>query len=290
MGRSIGTMFGALDRKLGPRRRQRAVRGAFLICAAVTLTCASAAFGQTQDPRVVQARKDCLTGQVESGVALLAEVFVETKNANLVYNQARCYEQNGRAVEAINRFREYLRIAKALTAEERAEVDKHIADCRAMKAEQKDAPAPAPDQPSAPPDRAAATGSAPPLPGPPRVSATAEPRQPAGGARLRLAGVVIGGVGVATLVTGGIFSYLVSSAKQEAEDNADKKLYDAGLDSRGHTYETLQWVCYGTGAALVATGVVFYAIGARRRGEARTVSLVPAIAPHQGGVLLQGRF
>jgi hypothetical protein len=264
----------------------------------------SAAFGQPQDPREIQARKDCLTGKVEAGVALLADLFAETSNPNFIYNQARCYEQNGRVEDAINRFREYLRVAKNITAEEKADVDQHIAGCRAMQAEQqaaKETPAkPSEAAPAAPLTRSEAlvppapraeTALAKTAPPSPPVVSEAEKFQPApGGPRARLTGAVVGGVGIAALVTGGIFSYLVSSAKHEAEDNASRKIYDSSLDGRGQTYETLQWLCYGTGAALVATGVVFYVIGVRRSRAASTVSLQPSIAPSQGTVLLRGRF
>jgi hypothetical protein len=66
----------------------------------------------------------------------LAELYVETRDTNFVYNQARCFEQNARPVDAINRFREYLRVAKDITPAVKADVDKHIVDCRAVQAEQ----------------------------------------------------------------------------------------------------------------------------------------------------------
>jgi hypothetical protein len=246
---------------------------------AATLAFASSALAQ--DSRAAQARKQCLTGNVDAGVALLADLFVETKDVNLIYNQARCYEQNGRADAAILRFREYLRVAKNLTAEEKAEVDRHVADCRAMLAEGKSAePAPVP-VPPAPSPVADPSGTPPPV----DTVATARPS----GSGTRLAGIVVGSAGLAALATGGLFSYLVSSAKQEAEDNADQKIFDSGLQSRGETYETLQWVCYGTGAALVATGVVLYAVGARK-ARAATVAVVPRLAPSQAGLLLAGSF
>ncbi len=255
------------------------------------MVCVSTALAQAPDPRISQARKDCLTGKVESGVALLAEVFVQTKNANLVYNQARCYEQNGRAEEAILRFREYLRLGE-YTAAEKADVEKHIADCRAMKAEQlatpERLPAPAPTPANAPP-APPARGPDPTLVGDSVMKAPVE-QQPPPGARTRLVGAIIGSAGVAALVTGGIFSYLVSSAKQEAEENAAQRFYDADLASRGQSYETLQWVFYGTGAALLATGATLYAVGAIHGAQKNSIALVPAIAPNQGGVLLQGRF
>jgi hypothetical protein len=97
---------------------------------------AAPALGQAKDPREIKARKDCLTGNPDSGVALLVELFEETHDPNYLYNQARCYEQSARAQDAINRFREYLRVAKNITPQEKAEVDKHIEDCRGVLAEQ----------------------------------------------------------------------------------------------------------------------------------------------------------
>lgn len=88
------------------------------------------------DAADVEAHKDCLTGKVEAGIALLAELFATSHNANFIYNQARCYEENGRPVDAINSFREYLRVAHSVSPEERADVEKHIADCQQLEAEQ----------------------------------------------------------------------------------------------------------------------------------------------------------
>ena len=109
----------------------------FLIPWIAVITCLSMpAFGRDQDPSEIQARKDCLTGKPEDGVALLADLFAKTGNANFLYNQARCYQQNARPEDAINRFREYLRVAKDVTPAEKADVDKQIEDCRAVQAEQ----------------------------------------------------------------------------------------------------------------------------------------------------------
>ena len=265
-------------------------RWASLACMITTLTCASAVLGQPQDPREMKAYRNCLSGKVEAGVALLAEIFIQTKEINLIYNQGRCYEQNGRAEQAVNRFREYLRVAKNLTAAEKAEVNRHIDDCLAMQAEQKPAPEPTPSQPPGPPAASIANGQAPARPVPPVASEVVQPEPAPSHSGMSIAGAVVGGAGIAALVAGGIFSYLVSSAKQEVEDNAGKKIYDSSLYSRGQKYEMLQWVCYGTGAGLVAAGVVLYVIGASGSSRARAVSLAPSIAPGQGGLLLRGGF
>jgi len=104
--------------------------------AGIVLFFASVALAQAQDPREIEARKDCLSGKYQAGTGLLAELFAETGNANFVYNQARCFEQNSKPDEAIQRFREYLRIAGNLSADDKAGVEGHIAECRAMVAEQ----------------------------------------------------------------------------------------------------------------------------------------------------------
>src|SRR5512142_3383585 len=53
------------------------------------------------------AQKTCLAGDYAKGVAILAELYMRTRDANYIYNQARCFEQNGKYEEAIARFREY---------------------------------------------------------------------------------------------------------------------------------------------------------------------------------------
>lgn len=107
-----------------------------VLFAAVIALPALPALGQEQDPREIQAQKDCLTGKADAGVALLAELYAVTGNANFIYNQARCFEQASRPEDAINRFREYLRAAKDIGPADKADVEKHIQECRALQAEQ----------------------------------------------------------------------------------------------------------------------------------------------------------
>jgi len=100
-----------------------------------------------------QARKACLSGDYVKGVSILAELFVDTGDVTYLYNQGRCYEQNVRYVEAAERFREYLRKATKLTAKERSETEKHIADCEneIAKAHASEPPPPQPEPKPLPP-------------------------------------------------------------------------------------------------------------------------------------------
>src|SRR3954469_13153722 len=65
-----------------------------------------------EDPRPARALTACAAGQVASGIALLAELYTETRDPTYVFNQGRCYQQNGQLVPAAERFREYLRVGK----------------------------------------------------------------------------------------------------------------------------------------------------------------------------------
>lgn len=56
------------------------------------------------------ARTACLAGDYSKGATILSQLFVETKDPNYIYNQARCFEQNSRYQEALSRFQEYLRV------------------------------------------------------------------------------------------------------------------------------------------------------------------------------------
>jgi hypothetical protein len=78
-----------------------------------------------------EARKACLSGDYAKGVAILAELFVETNDPVYLYNQGRCLQENVRYQEAVERFREYLSEARKLSAGDRANAERHIADCEA---------------------------------------------------------------------------------------------------------------------------------------------------------------
>jgi hypothetical protein len=65
-----------------------------------------------------KARVECAAGNYQVGVRLLAELWVTTKDPTWIYNQARCYEQNGQNQLAISRFREYLRVSPSLPTNE----------------------------------------------------------------------------------------------------------------------------------------------------------------------------
>jgi len=113
----------------------------FLV-AMLALPGAARAAGREAKERA--AKTACLAGDYAKGVALLAELYVSTREAIYLFNQGRCFEQNGRYEEAIVRFREYQRKNADAGRAPDAAAEKHIADCREQLALQKPAAPPSP--------------------------------------------------------------------------------------------------------------------------------------------------
>ncbi len=62
----------------------------------------------SQQDRDTRAAALCKSGDYGGGVKLLEELHRETRKPVLIRNQGRCFEDNGRLVPAINRFKAYL--------------------------------------------------------------------------------------------------------------------------------------------------------------------------------------
>jgi hypothetical protein len=228
------------------------------------------------------ARKACLSGDYQKGVALLSDLFVETKDPVMIFNQGRCFEQNSRHEEAISRFEEYLRITKNSGAKDRAEAEEHIAECQTKLDKTRSlvppAPVPVPDAPpSTPPAGPASVGVA-----------TQNPSQEtaAAGHGLRVAGLVTGAVGVVALGSAALFTI---KANNLADDLNRPTGYDRSKVSEHSTYKTLVYVGYGVGAACLLGGAILYGVGASQANPS-SVALVPLLGPGHASLNLQGAF
>ena len=112
---------------------------------------ATAGAAESREVREREARKACFTGNVDRGVEILVDLYGETGHPNYIFNQARCFERNGKYDQALLSYEDYLRKATNLGEAERAQVEKSIAELRPKVG----APAPA-----APSGAAAAGGPA----------------------------------------------------------------------------------------------------------------------------------
>jgi hypothetical protein len=84
-----------------------------------------------REAREREARKACFTGNVDRGVEILVDLYGETGHPNYIYNQARCFERNGKYDQALLSYEDYLRKATDIGAAERAQVEKSITELRA---------------------------------------------------------------------------------------------------------------------------------------------------------------
>jgi hypothetical protein len=218
-------------------------------------------------------------------VALLTDLYIDTNEPTYLFNQGRCFEQNRRYEDAIGRFREYLIKAKGLSAEDRADTERHIAACESyLRAK------PAEDtQPEAPATTVATTAVGPtpvPDPAPPQeIAVTPEPSPVRAGSGLRTAGLMVGAVGVAGLATGLVLNLKVNGMSDDLENE-----YDPGVDSTRKGYKSGAWVGYGVGAACLVGGALLYSVGWMRGKKASAVALVPAVGSDMAGAGLLGVF
>jgi hypothetical protein len=267
------------------------------------------------DPRPAEARKACAAGKVERGIQILAEIIVENGDANAVYNQARCYQQNGRPEQAVARFREYLRTAAELAPADRTQVEGYIVELEAeieTKARRAALPTPTPTttasaEPVPPPAESVAT----PAPVQPMVQAiaqpTAEPAPPSGGETAgqalagdsgsatpaappslrRTAAIAAASVGVASIAAGAYFGWKTAQVTREIEDNRGPIQF-AELErmmARGRQNAGLQWAGYGVGVAALAAAaaLVYWDSGA---GPSREIAAGSSDAKRRGQFII----
>lgn len=144
---------------------------AFACC--VFLLALQSARAETSESKERAARKACLMGDVAKGTEILADLYLDTKEPTHIYNQGRCFEQNGQNEPAILRFREYLRQARNLSSDDIAKVEKKIAELQ----EKDKGRAPAPVTPPPVPIPVTPVANQPLPPPAPVIAQTADPLQ-----------------------------------------------------------------------------------------------------------------
>jgi tetratricopeptide (TPR) repeat protein len=223
------------------------------------------------------AKKACAAGDYAKGVEILADLYVQTNDATYIFNQARCYEQAHQWTRAIDRFREFLLKAPDSSSDASADAEKHIAKCKSYLADDEGKAAV-----SLPPATVPVVVFPPPV-SPPVQEVSSNPRvatTTTTSSALPTAGIVVGGVGLASLVTAVVLNV---KANQFA---------NAGDGSSQKSYRNGALICYGVGGAAVATGIVLYLVGHKRSSESSSVgvALLPTWTPDGAALVLGGEF
>ncbi|HEY7376850.1 MAG TPA: hypothetical protein VIF57_32125, partial [Polyangia bacterium] len=74
--------------------------GLALLLASAGIARADDAAGGGEDKRPNTALAACASGDVNKGIAILGELYAETRNPAYVFNQGRCYQKNNKLEEA----------------------------------------------------------------------------------------------------------------------------------------------------------------------------------------------
>ena len=157
----------------------------------------------------LKARTHFAAGEYKEALEIYARLYAETMHPTYLRNIARCHQNLGNPDKAISSFREYLRKARDLSPDQRAEIEGYIAEMEQLKQTKATAPAASATAPPATPPPAAPPPSeaSPALVGPPTVTASGARDDEGGGFYTRwwfwtiVAGVAIGGAAAAFLLT-----------------------------------------------------------------------------------------
>jgi len=260
--------------------------------------------GDSKTTKERAAKKACLSGNADAGVAILTDLYVDTNDVNYIFNQGRCLEQSERCAEAIVRFHEYQRKTKdaGITSDGRAE--RHIADCEELMKKAKGGAGPSQSADTSQPRLGAAAstalGSATDPHGPSsaglgqvteafhaQAGVQASLPQTSPGRGLRMAGGVTVAVGVAGLAAGVAFALAANHLTNELE--AKPARYQPSKESTQSSYATASKVSYVAGAACLAGGALFYYLG-WRTGRESTATLEPMLSAQTAGARVQVAF
>jgi hypothetical protein len=248
------------------------------------------------------AKKACLSGDYAKGVGLLTDLFLETNDTNYLYNEGRCFERNARYVEAAERFKEYLRKELELGRADKADAEKHIADCEAAaaKGQTHNRTSPEPAQPAATPQPApvavpvadaefAAT--------PPTTALTihSQAASAASGAEhpwQHTAKWVATGAAVAFLGFG-VLEHATYWRKNSDYNKADCDSDPSGCQSladKADKAQILAIVSYGAAAVATGAAITFWLTDSPKAAPAQQAGIGFSCAPMVAGIACRGRF
>jgi hypothetical protein len=100
---------------------------------------------EKKDPREMKAREAFAAGSYQDALEIYTKLYAEKLHPTYLRNIGRCYQNLNEPDRAISSFREYLRKAKDVTADERAEVEGYIREMEEL--QRKNAAAAAPMKP-----------------------------------------------------------------------------------------------------------------------------------------------
>jgi hypothetical protein len=231
-------------------------------------------------------------GHFDDAIGEFEKAYEAKQDPVLLYNLAQSHRRLGKHKRALDLYKNFLR--RMPETPFRAEVEARISSLQKL-VDEDAARATQNPQLTAPP---AAISSVPAIPAPAAAPVATAPAvaSPASNASaevgdgrgLRIAGWATAGAGVVAVAGGVLFGL---RARSMSDRVTDAPVFQASDESSGKDAVTFQWVCYGVGAAALATGgVLLYLAWPRTAVSARAVAVAPALYPAGAGVVTGGRF
>jgi tetratricopeptide (TPR) repeat protein len=124
-----------------------------LLAALLMASLAAPAFAAPKDNREMKARELFAAQRYQDALDLYVKLYAEKLHPNYLRNIGRCYQNLGDPEKAIGSFREYLRKARNLPGEERAEIEGYIKEMEDLKHAREAPPPPPKVDPEPPPPR-----------------------------------------------------------------------------------------------------------------------------------------
>jgi hypothetical protein len=259
------------------------------------------------------AEQACLSGGYQRGVEILANLYLATRKPAYLHNQARCYEQNGQNEAAIGRYNEFLRQAKNLPVEKKAEIEANIIRLEQKIARQRAVEGQAPyygQQPPAygapqagagpPQGQAPGTyqGYQPPMtptavppvaaqvtPSTPTASTSATPtvtasaKADSGNLGLRIAGITAVAAGGGALLVGVLSGLSASDTQKKVEDDVKtSNVYDEKRFKDGKDSAKLATIGFIAAPVLLGAGALMYWLGMPSATEKSAFTVMPSVA------------
>ena len=190
---------------------------ALLAAVLLGLLAGPATAAPVKDPREVKARELFAAQRYQDALDLYVKLYAEKLHPNYLRNIGRCYQNLGDPDKAIGSFREYLRKARSLPAEERSEIEGYIKEMEDLK-RQREAPPPPPPKEDPAPRLTEPVVTAPPPPPQHLIASPPPPAEESAPVYKRwwfwtAVGVAVAAGTVGALAAGGAFK---SSAKDPA--------------------------------------------------------------------------
>ena len=244
---------------------------------------------QTVEQLTDQAYQLQAQGKYAEAIATYLKAYDLSKDALTLLNVATIYDRKLNERELASEY--YRRYAMAADAEP-DRVKKVTERLTALKAEREDERA----KRLAAEQAAARAAAAPPAPVTSPTSATPPPEATSGGTGMRVAGIVVGVLGVAGVGT----SFALGSIAKSRNDDANMVCNGAacsaqsGVDAarEAGNYATGATIAFVSGLVLMGGGIALYVAAPKGHSASRAtgIFLAPRVDPAGGGFLLHGAF